>query len=71
MDKCRVGTRAIAAFIAMVSLPEKWAPLLFAKTKILASEGISLHKERNLNLRAELWQALERWETKPRASFAS
>jgi hypothetical protein len=57
--------------LLIVSLLEKWAPLLFAKTEILASEGISLHKERNLNLRAELWRALERWETMPRASFSS
>jgi hypothetical protein len=42
-----------------VDLPEKWAPLLFAKKEILASEAISLRKERDMNLDAKLWQALE------------
>jgi hypothetical protein len=36
MDKRRVVTRAIAAFIADVRLPEKWAPLLFAKMGTVA-----------------------------------
>jgi hypothetical protein len=49
MDKCRAGRAPLRLLLLIVNFPEKWAPLLFAKKEILASEGISLHKERNLN----------------------
>jgi hypothetical protein len=42
-----------------VDLPEKWAPLLFAKKETLASEGISLGKKRNMSLDLKRWQACQ------------
>jgi hypothetical protein len=39
LDRRRCGTRAIAAFIVIAGLPEKRAPLLFAKKGILAPDS--------------------------------
>jgi hypothetical protein len=49
----------MAAFIADCRFASEMGATLFCEEGILALEGISLRDERNLNLHAELWQALE------------
>jgi hypothetical protein len=45
--------------LLLVSVPEKWAPLLFAKKEIWASERISLRKKSSMSVDLQRWQACQ------------